>query len=105
MIGTNYANIIHADLMAEAVSWRHHLHKHPEIAFNEHRTADFIASLLSQWGLKVHRGLAGTGVVGTLTRGTGRRAIAIRADMDALPIQEESGVPYASSAPGVMHAC
>jgi hippurate hydrolase len=93
------------DLIAVATGWRHHLHKNPELAFNERQTADFVASQLFQSGLTIHRGLAGTGVVGTLTRGTGRRAIAIRADMDALPIQEQSGAPHASSIPGVMHAC
>ena len=94
-----------ADLLAEAVSWRHHLHRHPELAFGERQTSEFIASRLASFGLQVHRGLAGTGVVGTLTRGTGRRSIGIRADMDALPIREESGAPHVSSVAGVMHAC
>jgi amidohydrolase len=92
-------------LIADAISWRHHLHRHPEIAFQEQRTADFVADRLGEFGLKVHRGLGGTGVVGTLSRGPGRKTIAIRADMDALPIEEESTVPYASDTPGVMHAC
>lgn len=94
-----------AALLAEAVSWRHHLHQHPELAFGERQTSDFVASQLQRFGLKVQRGLAGTGVVGTLTRGTSRRSIGIRADMDALPIREESGAPYVSTAAGVMHAC
>lgn len=94
-----------AELLAEAVSWRRHLHRHPELAFGERQTADFVAAQLERAGLEVHRGLAGTGVVGTLTRGTGRRSIGIRADMDALPIREESGAPHVSSVPGVMHAC
>lgn len=94
-----------AELIAEAVTWRHHLHQHPELAYQEHTTAEFIASQLARFGLSVHGGLAGTGVVGTLTRGTSRRTIAIRADMDALPIEETSGVPYASCHKGVMHAC
>ena len=93
------------DLLADAVSWRHHLHRYPEIAFKEHQTAEFIATRLSQFGYSVHRGLAGTGVVGTLTRGTSRRTIGIRADMDALPIQECSGVQYESCLTGAMHAC
>jgi len=92
-------------LIEEATSWRHHLHEHPELAFEERHTADFVASQLDAWGLKVHRGLAGTGVVGTLTRGMGQRAIAIRADMDGLSIQEESGAAYSSRRPGIMHAC
>ena len=94
-----------ADVVAEAVSWRRHLHRHPELAFGERNTAEFVASQLERFGLKVHRGLAGTGVVGTLTWGTARRSIGIRADMDALPIREESGAPHVSSVAGVMHAC
>ena len=94
-----------AELLAEAVSWRHHLHRHPELAFGERQTSEFIASRLESFGLQVHRGLAGTGVVGTLTRGMGQRSIGIRADMDALPIREESGAAHISSVPGVMHAC
>ena len=93
------------DLLAEAVSWRRHLHRHPELAFGERQTSQFVAAQLERFGLQVHRGLAGTGVVGTLTRGTSRRSIGIRADMDALPIREESGTPHLSSVPGVMHAC
>jgi amidohydrolase len=94
-----------SEIIVEAVSWRQHLHRHPELAYQERQTSAFIAAQLSQFGLAVHHGLAGTGVVGTLKRGTSRRAIGIRADMDALPIQERSGVPYASATPGVMHAC
>ncbi|MDE2051817.1 MAG: amidohydrolase [Gammaproteobacteria bacterium] len=95
----------HADLLAEAVSWRHQLHRHPELAFGERRTSELVASQLERFGLKVHRGLAGTGVVATLSRGSSRRSIGIRADMDALPIREESGAAHASTVPGVMHAC
>jgi amidohydrolase len=93
------------DVLAEAVLWRHELHKAPELAYDERQTARFIASRLAESGLQVHRGLAGTGVVGTLKRGTGRRTIGIRADMDALRIHEQSGVAHASGTPGVMHAC
>lgn len=96
---------IPADLLAEAVSWRRQLHANPELAFNEKQTSEFVASQLSQYGLAVHRGLAGTGVVGTLVRGTSRRTIAIRADMDALPIQEQTNTAHTSRVPGVMHAC
>lgn len=98
-------NVLSSKLIAEAVGWRQHLHKHPELAFKETKTAEFIASQLSLFGLTVHRGLGGTGVVGTLTRGTSRRTIGIRADMDALPIEEQSGVPHSSSVRGLMHAC
>jgi hippurate hydrolase len=96
---------ISAEWITEAIAWRRHLHQHPELAFHENRTADFVAAQLGRFGLTVHRGLAGTGVVGTLSRGTSRRRIGIRADMDALPIQEQSGIEYASRVPGVMHAC
>lgn len=94
-----------SDLIAEAVSWRRHLHTHPELAYKEQQTSNFVATRLAEMGLAVHRGLAGTGVVGTLVRGTSRRTIAIRADMDALRIQEETGAAYASQTPGLMHAC
>lgn len=105
MIDIDLMDALSPDLITEAVSWRRYLHKHPELAFNERQTAGFVASKLAQFGLRVHRGLAGTGVVGTLTRGTGRRTIAIRADMDALAIQEQSGAPHASCVSDIMHAC
>jgi len=89
----------------EAVEWRHHLHANPELAFEEHETADFIARKLSEWGYSVKTGYGKTGIVGSLQRGTSSRAVGIRADIDALPIVEHSGVPYASRAPGKMHAC
>ena len=78
-----------AGLHADMTSWRRHLHANPETAFEEHDTAAFIAERLRSFGLAVDRGLAGTGVVGTLSVGDGP-AIALRADMDALPIQEEN---------------
>lgn len=105
MSGTQVTDELSSDLIAEAISWRRHLHQHPELAFNEWQTADFIASELGRFGLTVHRGLAGTGVVGTLTRGTSKRAVGIRADMDALAIQEQSAVRHASRSSGIMHAC
>jgi hippurate hydrolase len=89
----------------EVTAWRHHLHSKPELAYQEFETSDFIASKLESFGLKVHRGLAGTGVVGSLSWGTSNRAIGIRADMDALPIHEKTGAPYASLVDGKMHAC
>ena len=94
-----------ADLHEDMIAWRHDLHAHPELGFQEHRTADFVARKLAEFGVEVHRGIAGTGVVGTLRAGNGRRAIAFRADMDALPIVERTGAAYASTHPGVMHAC
>ncbi|TBW40704.1 amidohydrolase [Siculibacillus lacustris] len=89
----------------DAVAWRHALHAAPELAFEEHATAAFVAERLASFGLAVRTGIGGTGVVGTLTRGTSRRAIGLRADMDALPIQEATGLAYASGVPGKMHAC
>jgi len=94
-----------APLAAEMRRWRRDLHAHPETAFEEVRTADLVAGLLSSWGIAVHRGLARTGVVGTLTAGRGNRAIGLRADMDALNIVERNDFDYASRHPGKMHAC
>ncbi|HZB93749.1 MAG TPA: M20 aminoacylase family protein [Stellaceae bacterium] len=95
-----------ADFHKDLTLWRHELHAHPETAFEEKQTAEFVARRLQEFGIEVHRGLAGTGVVGTL-RGAapGSRAIALRADMDALHIHEQNGVDYASQNPGRMHAC
>jgi amidohydrolase len=95
-----------ADFHRDLAAWRHEIHAHPETAFEEKRTADFVASRLREFGIEVHRGLAGTGVVGTLKGSkSGARAIALRADMDALHIHERNGVDYASQNPGKMHAC
>ena len=88
----------------EMTQWRRDLHAHPEIAFEETRTADFVARKLAEFGLEVHRGLAKTGVVGTLTSGDGP-SIGLRADMDALPIAEQTGVAHRSTNAGKMHAC
>ncbi|HZS81267.1 MAG TPA: M20 aminoacylase family protein [Stellaceae bacterium] len=94
-----------ADFHAEMKCWRRDLHAHPEMAFGERRTADFVATTLEGFGIEVRRGLAGTGVVGTLRAGSGKRAIGLRADMDALPIHEKTGCAHASTHDGVMHAC
>lgn len=96
---------ISAEVLAEAVRWRQDIHKHPELGFTEKRTSDLVAEQLARFGLNVHRGLGGTGVVGTLQRGTSQRVIGIRADLDALPIEEQSGAPYSSVNRGTMHAC
>ncbi|MCC7040080.1 MAG: amidohydrolase [Burkholderiales bacterium] len=85
--------------------WRRHLHAHPETAFEETATSAFVADKLASFGLTVHTGLAGTGVVGVLRHGAADRAIGLRADLDALHIEEKSGVPHASRHPGRMHAC
>ena len=86
-------------------TWRQHIHAHPEMAFKEYETAAFVAERLREFGLTVHEGIAGTGVVGTLTKGGGNRAIGLRADLDALPIVEANTFEHASKTPGVMHAC
>ena len=91
--------------VGEFIQLRRDIHQHPELAFEEHRTADLVASKLESWGYTVQRGLGGTGVVGTLKRGNGKRKLGIRADMDALPINENTGLAWASSTPGIMHAC
>ncbi len=88
----------------ELTAWRRHLHSYPELAYEEVRTAEFVAEKLEAWGLRVHCGLAKTGVVGTLERGTGRR-IGLRADMDALPIHEANSFEHRSRLDGKMHAC
>lgn len=92
-------------IAAEMIQVRRHLHAHPELAYQEFETSDLVAARLAEWGYDVHRGLAGTGVVGTLKLGRGTRRLGIRADMDALPIHETTGLPYASQHAGRMHAC
>ncbi len=92
-------------LSAEMTAWRRDFHAHPELAFEEVRTSKKVAELLTSFGIEVHRGLGVTGVVGTLTVGDSDNKIALRADMDALPITEETGLGHASTNEGVMHAC
>ena len=89
----------------EFISLRRDIHRHPELAFEEHRTAALVADKLEAWGYAVERGIGGTGVVGTLLRGQGKKRLGIRADMDALPIDEASGAEWSSMHSGVMHAC
>ncbi len=90
---------------AEMVAIRHQIHSNPELAYEEHATSDLVAERLQRWGYEVHRGLGGTGVVGTLRVGTSKRRVGLRADMDALPITETSGRPWSSKVFGKMHAC
>lgn len=92
-------------LEAEMIALRQHIHAHPELSFEEFATADLVAGKLQDWGYQVHRGLGGTGVVGLLRNGSGSKTIGLRADMDALPIIEQTGLPYTSRHEGVMHAC
>jgi len=94
-----------AALVADMRGWRHHIHAHPETAFEEDETSAYVAEKLASFGLTVHRGLAKTGVVGVLSHGIGQDAIGLRADLDALHIHEQSGVPHASLREGRMHAC
>jgi len=86
-------------------AWRHDIHRHPELAFEEHRTADKVAELLTGFGLQVHRSIGNTGVVGVLKKGSSERAIGLRADMDALKILEQNSFEYRSVNQGKMHAC
>jgi hippurate hydrolase len=86
-------------------SWRHHLHANPELSLRESATAAFVCSELAKLGIAHEAGVGGHGVVATLRRGASNRAVGLRADMDALPIEETSGLDYASKNSGVMHAC
>ncbi len=94
-----------AAIEEEMIALRHAIHAHPELGFEEFVTSDLVAEKLAAWGYEVHRGLGGTGVVGTLKLGDGTRRLGLRADMDALPIHEATGLDYASRIPGKMHAC
>jgi amidohydrolase len=89
----------------ELVAIRHDIHAHPELGLEEYRTADIVAQKLEAWGIEVHRGVGKTGVVGVLRNGNGQASVGLRADMDALPMQEATGLPYASKIPNRMHAC
>jgi len=89
----------------EMAALRRDIHAHPELCFEEIRTADLVAKKLTEWGIPVHRGLGTTGVVGIIKNGTSARAIGLRADMDALPLQECNTFRHASQHPGRMHAC
>ncbi|MGV8937527.1 MAG: M20 aminoacylase family protein [Allorhizobium sp.] len=91
--------------MAEVTAIRHHLHENPEIGLSEFNTSDYVAAKLEALGYEVTRGLATTGIVATLRNGTSTKSVGIRADFDALPIVEETGVAYASKNAGLMHAC
>ena len=95
-------------LIPEMEQWRHHIHQHPEIAFEEKETSDFIAKKLESFGIEVHRGLGGTGLVGVIhgkDNGASNKSVGIRADIDALPMTEKTNLPYSSKNEGRMHAC
>lgn len=89
---------------AQFVALRRRFHQQPEIGFEEHKTSEEVARLLGEWGYQVHRGLAGTGVVGTLRAGDGQKRLGLRADMDALPMHEMSGKAWASQIEDVFMA-
>ena len=97
--------LLNPSFLADLVAIRRDIHAHPELAFNETRTADIVARELAAAGVEVHRGLAGTGVVGVLRRGGSTRAIGLRADMDALPLDEKNDFAHRSTHAGQMHAC
>src|SRR5512139_1662033 len=94
-----------ASFHKDMTGWRHDIHSHPETAFEEVRTADIVADKLKSFGIEVHRGLAKTGVVGVLRSGNSKRAIGLRADMDALDVHETNDFDHKSTIPGKMHAC
>ena len=98
-------NLLTLPFIAELTKIRRDIHAHPELAFQEKRTADIVARELTAYGLEVHRGLAQTGVVGVLRKGSSQRAIGLRADMDALPLEEKSQLAHRSTHRGRMHAC
>jgi hippurate hydrolase len=89
----------------EMIAIRHYLHANPELSLEEFKTSDLVAKQLESWGYKVTRGIGTTGVVGSLEKGDSNKSIGLRADMDALPIFEETNLPWASTVPGKMHAC
>ncbi len=94
-----------ADFASEMAEWRRDLHANPELGFEETRTGGTVAAKLAEWGIEVHRGLAGTGVVGVLRNGASGRSIGLRADMDALPMEEANAFAHCSTVPGKMHGC
>ncbi|RCW81854.1 M20 aminoacylase family protein [Phyllobacterium bourgognense] len=96
---------IPVETIQKAVEWRHFLHSIPELAYKELQTSAFVAEKLSGFGLSVEAGFAGTGVVASLTKGSSGRTIGLRADMDALPINETADLAYRSTRLGTMHAC
>jgi hippurate hydrolase len=89
----------------ELTEIRRDIHANPELGLQEYRTAEIVARKLAEWGIEVHRGIGGTGVVGVLRSGNGHQAIGLRADMDALPIDEATDLPHSSTVRGTMHAC
>ncbi|MCE2846055.1 MAG: M20 family metallopeptidase [Sphingobacteriales bacterium] len=106
MIRPEHIQELAATIQLDVVAHRRHLHMHPELSFHEHKTAAYVSEFLKKAGISCSGGIAGTGVVGII-EGTnpGKKVVALRADMDALPIHELGSAPYKSQNPGVMHAC
>jgi len=94
-----------AEFADDIIAYRRDFHEHPELGMEEVRTSGIVADLLNQWGIELHSGIGKTGVVGVLEGHAPGRTIGLRADMDALPIDEKTNLPFASKTPGVMHAC
>ncbi len=98
-------SLIHEDLFERVVAVRRDLHRHPELSWQEHRTAGKVCEFLDSLGIAFRSGIAGHGVIAEIPGRQGKPLVALRADLDALPIQEETGLPFSSSVDGVMHAC
>ncbi|MBR6729030.1 MAG: amidohydrolase, partial [Clostridia bacterium] len=94
-----------SDIFEEVVALRRHLHENPELSFCEHKTAEFICSYLQKLGIPYKSGIAGTGIVGLIEAEGAEKTLLMRVDMDALPMQEETGLSFASKNPGVAHSC
>src|SRR3984893_2141730 len=92
-------------LAEKLTGWRRHLHAHPEISLQERETAAFVSARLTELGVKHETGIGGHGIVATISRGGSNRSVGLRADMDALPITEQTNLPHASRNLGAMHAC
>jgi amidohydrolase len=92
-------------ILPDVIGWQRHIHAHPELGFQEHATSDFVARKLEEFGVDVHRDVSATAVVGVLKCGTGERKIMFRAELDALPVMEATGLSHSSTVAGVMHAC
>ncbi len=96
---------VNEDIIRKMLNWRHEIHRHPETGFELEHSSNYVASILESLYLEVYRGIGGTGVVAVLKNGDSKRSIALRADMDAIPIQENTNLPYSSKNNGKMHAC
>ena len=92
-------------IVPDVIGWQRHIHANPELGFQEHATSDFVAQKLTEFGLEVHRDVSATAVVGVLKTGSSDRKIMFRAELDALPVKEDTKLPHSSKVEGVMHAC